>query len=90
MAAWWGPRGFTTPEALLDVRPGGGYRFSMQPPEGEVFHLSGEFLDVEPDQRLVFTFRWEEPVEDDRETVVTLSLRPLGDVVIAPDVVPSG
>jgi uncharacterized protein YndB with AHSA1/START domain len=79
LVKWWGPHGFVTPEATLDVRVGGGYRFSMQPPEGEVFHLAGEFLEVDPDRRLVFTFRWEEPTADDRETVVTLSLRPLGD-----------
>jgi uncharacterized protein YndB with AHSA1/START domain len=49
----------------------------MQPPDGKVFHLSGEFRDVEPPARLAYTFRWEEPTPDDRETVVTLSLRDL-------------
>ncbi len=47
----------------------------MQPPEGDVFHLSGEFLEVDPPDRLSYTFRWEEPTPDDRETVVTLTLR---------------
>ena len=75
VAKWWGPRGFTTPEVVLDLRVGGAYRFSMQPPEGAVFHLAGKFLEIERPARLVFTFRWEEPTPDDRETVVTLSLR---------------
>jgi uncharacterized protein YndB with AHSA1/START domain len=79
LAAWWGPQGFTTPEAVVDLRPGGRYRFTMQPPEGEPFHLSGEFLEVDPPSRLVYTFRWEEPDPDDRETVVVLSLSALGD-----------
>jgi uncharacterized protein YndB with AHSA1/START domain len=47
----------------------------MQPPEGEVFHLSGEFLAVDPPSLLSYSFRWEEPTPDDRETVVTLALR---------------
>jgi uncharacterized protein YndB with AHSA1/START domain len=47
----------------------------MQPPEGDVFHLTGEFLEVDPPDRLSYTFRWEEPTPDDRETVVTLTLR---------------
>jgi uncharacterized protein YndB with AHSA1/START domain len=51
----------------------------MQPPEGDVFYLTGEFREVEPPARLVYTFRWEDPTPDDRETVVTLSLRELGD-----------
>jgi uncharacterized protein YndB with AHSA1/START domain len=79
LAQWWGPRGFTTPEIELDLRVGGGYRFGMQPPEGELFHLSGEFLAIEPPARLVYTFRWEEPDPDDRETVVDLLFRDLGD-----------
>ena len=58
---------------------GGGYRFTMQPPEGEAFHLSGRFLEIEPPSRLRYTFVWEEPHPDDRETVVILSLRAVGD-----------
>lgn len=76
---WWGPAGFTTPEVELDLKVGGRYRFGMQPPEGELFHLAGEFLDIEQPNRLVYTFRWEEPDPDDRETVVTLSLGLAGD-----------
>jgi len=79
LAKWWGPSGFTTPEIDLRLRVGGGYRFRMQPPEGEAFHLAGEFLEVDPPRRLVYTFRWEEPDPDDRETVVTLTLDTLGD-----------
>ena len=51
----------------------------MQPPDGEVFHLSGEFREVDPPDRLAYTFRWEEPDPDDQETIVTLMLRDLGD-----------
>jgi len=51
----------------------------MQPPDGDLFHLSGEFLEIDPPSRLVYTFRWEEPDPDDRETVVALSLQPVGD-----------
>jgi len=79
LAQWWGPHGFTTPEIDLDLRVGGGYRFGMQPPDGELFHLSGEFREIEQPARLVYTFRWEEPDPDDRETVVDLSFRDLGD-----------
>ena len=79
LAKWWGPKGFTTPEIELDLSVGGGYRFTMQPPDGDVFHLSGEFLEIDPPSLLAYTFRWDEPVPDDRETVVTLSLNAVGD-----------
>jgi uncharacterized protein YndB with AHSA1/START domain len=78
LATWWGPQGFTTPEIRLDLAVGGSYLFTMQPPDGEAFHLSGEFLEVHPPNRLSFTFRWDEPDPDDRETVVVLSLSPRG------------
>jgi len=76
---WWGPSGFTTPEIDLDLQVGGGYRFGMQPPDGELFHLAGEFLEIDPPSLLAYTFRWEEPDPDDRETVVRLSLEAIGD-----------
>jgi uncharacterized protein YndB with AHSA1/START domain len=78
LAKWWGPHGFTTPEIQIDLRVGGGLRFTMQPPEGEAFHLSGEFLEIQPPSKLRFTFRWDEPVPDDRETVAAVSLASLG------------
>jgi uncharacterized protein YndB with AHSA1/START domain len=73
LAEWWGPAGFTAPSLELDVREGGRYRIRMQPPEGDAFHLCGEFREVDPPRRLSYTFIWEEPDPDDQETVVTLS-----------------
>jgi uncharacterized protein YndB with AHSA1/START domain len=58
LAEWWGPAGFTAPSLVLDVRNGGGYRITMQPPDGEPFHLRGEFREVDPPRRLVYTFEW--------------------------------
>jgi uncharacterized protein YndB with AHSA1/START domain len=78
LARWWGPAGFSTPEIDLDLRVGGGYRFAMLPPDGELFHLAGEFIEIERPSRLAYSFRWEEPDPDDRETVVVLSLEDLG------------
>lgn len=75
LAKWWGPDGFTIPSVESDLRPGGGYRIGMQPPEGDLFYLTGEFLEVTPPARLSYTFRWEDPDPEDVETVVTLSLR---------------
>ncbi len=79
LSKWWGPQGFTTPSVELDVRVGGAYRFAMQPPEGEPFQLEGEFQEVERPARLTYTFRYDRPDPDDRETVVTLSLEDRGE-----------
>jgi uncharacterized protein YndB with AHSA1/START domain len=74
LAKWWGPAGFSASSIEADVRVGGGYRIAMQPPDGALFYLSGEFRAVDPPARLAYTFRWEDPDPDDRETVVTFSL----------------
>jgi uncharacterized protein YndB with AHSA1/START domain len=79
LAKWWGPRGFTSPSIESDPRVGGRYRIAMQPPDGELFHLRGEFREINPPSRLVYTFEWEEPHPDDQETVVTLAFADAGD-----------
>jgi len=75
LVRWWGPDGFATPSAEVDLRAGGRYRFAMQPPEGELFHLSGEFREIDPPGRLAYTFVWDPPTPDDRETLAELTLR---------------
>jgi uncharacterized protein YndB with AHSA1/START domain len=79
LAGWWGPKGFIVPSVDFEPRVGGRYRIAMQPPEGELFHLHGEFREVDPPNRLSCTFVWEPPDPDDRETVVTLALEDRGD-----------
>jgi uncharacterized protein YndB with AHSA1/START domain len=79
LARWWGPTGFSAPSIEFDLRVGGRYRIAMQPPDGVLFYLSGEFLEVDSPTRLAYTFRWEDPDPDDRETVVTFALCDVGE-----------
>jgi uncharacterized protein YndB with AHSA1/START domain len=76
---WWGPKGFTVTRLRFDVAENAAYRITMQPPDGDAFHLGGTFRVVEAPARLVFTFAWEEPDPDDRETLVTLTFTPAGE-----------
>jgi uncharacterized protein YndB with AHSA1/START domain len=70
---WWGPAGFTVPRLEFGAVQGTNCRIAMQPPDGDVFHISGTFRAVEPPRRLAFTFIYEEPDPDDQETLVTLT-----------------
>jgi uncharacterized protein YndB with AHSA1/START domain len=49
----------------------------MQPPEGDLFHLTGEFREVDPPARLAYTFVGSPRTQmtGSRETLVTLSFR---------------
>src|SRR5262245_44266912 len=71
---WFGPKGFTARSIAMDVRVGAEYRIAMQPPGGDRFFLVGEFRRVDPPTHLSYTFRYEDPDPDDRETIVELQL----------------
>lgn len=52
---WWGPHGMTTPVCEMDLRPGGVFRTVMRAPDGTEYPTRGVFLEVEPNERIVFT-----------------------------------
>ncbi len=52
---WFAPRPWTTPRAELDVRPGGACLIVMRSPEGQDMPCPGVYLEVVPNQKLVFT-----------------------------------
>jgi uncharacterized protein YndB with AHSA1/START domain len=79
LARWWGPQGFTVLSLRYQPRVGERYRIEMQPPDGDPFHLTGEFREVDPPARLAFTFAWEDPDPDDVETLASLAFRDLGE-----------
>ena len=79
VARWWGPEGYLVRSIEFEPRVGGDYWIEMQPPEGDPFHLRGEFREVDPPSGLAFTFNWDPPDPDDRETLAELTLEDRGD-----------
>lgn len=43
----------------MDLRVGGKFRIQMQAPDGEYFTAAGTYLEVKPNERLVYTWDWE-------------------------------
>lgn len=74
IAEWFGPEGFTVPSCRCEARPGGAYRIEMHSPEGSVHVLNGEFRELSPPHRLVFSFWWLEGDSPGVETLVTIEL----------------
>ncbi|MEO6938861.1 MAG: SRPBCC domain-containing protein [Candidatus Kapaibacterium sp.] len=52
---WWGPKMFTCPVAKMDVRVGGKYLWSMRGEGWGDIYTTGEFLEVVPIEKLVYT-----------------------------------
>jgi uncharacterized protein YndB with AHSA1/START domain len=55
LTQWFAPLPYTTPRAELDVRPGGANLVVMRSPDGNEFPNRGIYLEVVPNERLVFT-----------------------------------
>jgi uncharacterized protein YndB with AHSA1/START domain len=78
LVQWFGPAQVKpgTTRADLDVRVGGRYRISFTGDSGEYHEVGGAYREVVPNERLVFSWAWHSTPE--RESLVTLSLKPDG------------
>lgn len=72
LSAWFGPKGVTARITELDPRPGGRYRCEMN--EEGTYCVGGQFREVVPSERLVFTWTWENGHFADIETEVEITL----------------
>ncbi len=73
MVRWWGPDAGPVLSAEADPRTGGRFRVVFQTLDGETHDCRGEYLEVETDRKLVFTWEWVTMPE--RRSQVTLRLR---------------
>lgn len=55
---WWGPREFEMTVCDMDFRPGGKWRFVQTSARGE-FGFRGEYREISPPDRIVWTFEYE-------------------------------
>lgn len=76
--SWFGPEGYTVPRASVDVRTGGKYRIEMHSPEGSVHIVTGDYQEVRPPEKLVFTWAWLDGAGVGPQTLVTLTFAAQG------------
>ena len=90
---WWGPPGTATPDAEVDLKPGGKYRFTMRSlPDGEPYFLVGTYREVIPPERLVYTWTWEGTSMEVKDSLVTVQFHDRGgstEVVVTHELLPS-
>jgi uncharacterized protein YndB with AHSA1/START domain len=55
LEAWWAPKPWTTTVIAQDLRPGGRSAMVMSGPDGQTSPMEGVFLEVAPNERIVFT-----------------------------------
>lgn len=79
LKSWFGPGGFQTIEAKVKAETGGPYRLVMRAPDGNLLTITGTFREIVRPSRLVYTWVWAHA--PDQEMVVTVELRPMGDLL---------
>src|SRR5262245_6328077 len=67
---WFGPERVQTLELRADVRVGGKYRWELTNPEGEKMTCAGEYRELVPDSKIVFTWQWQD--DGDWENVISV------------------
>lgn len=60
LASWFGPVGFTVTASNIDLRRGGAYHIALRSPEGMAIKHFGEYVEVTPPEKLVFTWLLED------------------------------
>ena len=73
MARWWGPDGGPVLSAEADPRVGGRFRVVFQTLDGLTHECRGEYREVIPERKLVFTWEWASTPE--HGSLVTVDLR---------------
>ena len=75
LAAWWGSDDmYRTSDCKVDLRPGGTWSALAHGADGTTMTVDGEFLEVDPPRRLVFT--WRPSWDDYAVTTVRYDIEP--------------
>ena len=59
MSRWWGPRKYEIVSCEIDFSPGGKWRIVHRGPDGEEYAFRGEYREIVPPERIVWTFEFE-------------------------------
>jgi len=72
---WMGPEGFDCPEAEIDFRVGGKYRAMIRSKDHGDSWFGGEYREIDPPNRLVFTWMWDTGPSGEVEMLITITFR---------------
>jgi uncharacterized protein YndB with AHSA1/START domain len=72
---WFGPENVQIHDLVADVRVGGKYHWDITNAEGEKMTVRGEYRELQPGRKIVFTWQWDDDeVWKNRTSIVTVEL----------------
>src|SRR2546426_6743723 len=75
MKQWFGPENVQTRNLIADARVGGEFRWDLVNSEGENMTMRGEYRELQPDKKIVFTWQWQDDEDwENHVSIVTVEL----------------
>ncbi len=72
---WFGPESVQTRNLIADAHEGGEFRWDLINSEGEEMTCRGEYRELQPNKKIVFTWQWDDDeVWENHTSVVTVEL----------------
>ena len=72
---WFGPENVQTHDFIAEVRVGGKFRWDLTSSEGERMAVGGEYHELRPGRKIVFTWQWEDDEAwENNVSIVTVEL----------------
>ena len=72
---WFGPEFVQTRDIIADAREGGEFRWDLINREGKEMTIRGEFRELQPGRRIVFTWQWDDDEDwGNQVSIVTVEL----------------
>jgi len=72
---WFGPENVQTHDFIAEVRVGGKFRWDLTSSEGERMAVGGEYRELRPGRKIVFTWQWEDDEAwENNVSIVTVEL----------------
>src|SRR5207302_10781341 len=78
LKAWHAPGPLTVSLVEVDLRVGGAFRLHMRAPDGKEHRASGVYRQVDPPNKVVYTWEWDGN-DSAKDSVVTIELHERGD-----------
>jgi uncharacterized protein YndB with AHSA1/START domain len=75
LAQWWGPPGTHVTSVEIDLQINGRYRIGLQQPNHDIYFVNGTYQLIQPPEKLIFTWHWEQPSMDIGQSLVTIEIR---------------
>lgn len=92
MRQWSCPEGLELADVQIDLQVGGPFLLDMQDPDGGHHTAFGEYREIDPPHRLVYTWDWKQEEHRMGETLITVEFNSAGEhteVVMTHEKMPS-